>query len=214
MTLTNGPSVEVVPPQPNPILQPVNDEEPYSDEIVTMAERVLRRKPKAPESINEREGLPPGVFDVLRSDCRIRLDALRRSLGITDLPLYSVMRLGVEGVNLDDLLSLMRYGIRVFLVSEMRPELDEWMEACISARLFEWAEASVPNQLQGWVVDGELTDEHRKFLSPIHNGNFNFGQFVIVHENPHSDILVSAGAGSGKTETMSERIVFLLATSR
>ena len=214
MTLTNGPSVEVVPPRANPILQPVNDEEPYSDEIVTMAERVLRRKPKAPESIDEREGLPPGVFDVLRSDCRIRLDALRRSLGITDLPLYSVMRLGVEGVNLDDLLSLMRYGIRVFLVSEMRPELDEWMEACISARLFEWAEASVPNQLQGWVVDGELADEHRKFLSPIHNGNFNFGQFVIVHENPHSDILVSAGAGSGKTETMSERIVFLLATSR
>jgi len=37
-------------------------------------------------------------------------------------------------------------------------------------------------------------------------------QYDIVHSNSDSDVMVRAGAGTGKTETMSERVVFLLAT--
>lgn len=214
MTLVNGPSVDAVPPVQNPILDRIADEDPFSDEVVTLAERELRRRPRASDDDGDAEGLPPGVFDVLRADARVRLDALRRSLGIRDLPLYSVMRLGGDGVDMDEVLSLMRYGVRVFLISEKKPETTEWLEACTSARLFEWAPAKVPANQQGWVVDGVLEDRQRKFLAGVRGGSFNYGQFMVVHDEAESDILVSAGAGSGKTETMSERIVFLLATAR
>jgi len=214
MTLVDGPSVSTEPPRPDPLLLPVAGEEPFADEVVTLAERLLRRRPKPPRSDEEREGLPAGVFDVLLADSRVRLDALRRSLGVPGQPLYSVMRLGLDGVDIDELLGLMRYGIRVFVVGDRRPSPSVWLEACTSARLFEWAEATVPMELQAWIVDGQASDEQRKFLAALNGGNFNFGQYEVVHENAASDILVSAGAGTGKTETMSERILFLLATSR
>lgn len=214
MSLIDGPAVTGEPPRPDPLLQPIADEEPFPDEVVKLAERVLRRKPRMPESQEEREGLPAGVFDVLMADSRVRLHALCRTLGVPAMPLYSVMRLGFDGIDIGELLALMRYGIRLFLVGDKRPESTEWLEACTSARLFEWAEASVPENLQGWIVDGRVSDDQRAFLSQCVGGNFNFGQFIVVHEDVSSDILVSAGAGSGKTETMSERIVFLLSTSR
>lgn len=214
MSLIDGPALKGEQQNPDPLLQPITDEEPFPDEIVKLAERVLRRKQSPPKSDEEREGLPAGVFDVLMADSSIRLDALCRTLGIPAKPLYSVMRMGNEGIDIDELLGLMRYGIRLFMVGDKRPESTAWLEACTSARLFEWAEASVPDDLHGWVVDGHVSEDQRAFLSECKEGNFNFGQFIVVHENASSDILVSAGAGSGKTETMSERIVFLLATSR
>jgi hypothetical protein len=44
-------------------------------------------------------------------------------------------------------------------------------------------------------------------------GRINVGQYRIVHASNDADVLVTAGAGTGKTETMAERLVFLLATS-
>lgn len=214
MGLIDGPSVLVDPLPPVPLLQPIAEEEAFPDEVVTLAERVLRRRSKSPTSDDDRLGLPPGIFDILLADSRVRLDALRRSLGVPSMPLYSVLRFGLDGVDVDELLALMRYGVRLFLVCEKRPESTQWLEACTSARLFEWAESAVPSDLCGWVVDGRISNEQRRFLSDLEGGNFNFGQFVVVHEEVSSDVLVSAGAGSGKTETMAERIVFLLATAR
>ena len=43
-------------------------------------------------------------------------------------------------------------------------------------------------------------------------GGLNLAQYEVVHAAADSDVVVSAGAGTGKTETMSERIVYLLAT--
>ena len=42
-------------------------------------------------------------------------------------------------------------------------------------------------------------------------GGINLLQYKIVHAASDSDVIVKAGAGTGKTDTMSERIMFLLA---
>lgn len=65
-----------------------------------------------------------------------------------------------------------------------------------------------------WVVDGDISPDQDAIAGragPTHN--FNRGQYTIVHSPIDHDILVRAGAGTGKTETMAERIMFLLATS-
>jgi DNA helicase-2/ATP-dependent DNA helicase PcrA len=214
MDLVSGPPVVLRPDEEPPILTQVADEEPFADDVVIRAETALRRR----ESINGSEveqvaDLPPGVYDVLRADNRVRLDALRRSMAIPQLPRYSVMRLGGRGLDMAELFEFMRYGIRVFLVSEESPEYDDRLIAYRDSRLFEWAQASVPERLEGWVVDGRTNSEIDRFLAEsCRGGDFNLGQFRVVHHGFDADILVSAGAGTGKTETMSERIVFLLAT--
>jgi DNA helicase-2/ATP-dependent DNA helicase PcrA len=214
MDLVPGPPVILRPDEQPPILPQVADEQPFADDVVIRAEGALRRR-ESIDSPQVMEGvdLPPGVYDVLRTDNRVRLDALRRSLAIPQLPRYSVMRLGSRDLDMAELLEFMRYGIRVFLVSDESPEYDDRLTACRNSRLFEWAEASVPEQLQGWVVDGRTNSDVDRFLEKsCRGGDFNFGQFRVVHHGFDTDILVSAGAGTGKTETMSERIVFLLAT--
>jgi len=214
MDLVEGPPVLLRPDEEPPILTQVADEEPFADHVVIRAEGALRRRESIDGSeVKQGVDLPPGVYDVLRADNRVRLDALRRSLAIPQLPRYSVMRLGGRGLDMTELFEFMRYGIRVFLVSEESPEYDDRLTAFRDSRLFEWAEASVPEKLEGWVVDGRINSDVDRFLEEsCRGGDFNLGQFRIVHHGFDTDILVSAGAGTGKTETMSERIVFLLTT--
>lgn len=162
------------------------------------------------------------VEDYSESDRLLALDILRRSLAIPVLPRYSVLRVGLEGIHLEELLSLLHYGIRVFLISEegFRPQVETVeLQAFRDSRLLEWAVIqNIPSSLdQRWVVDGALPTpmphELRDALDRADAvGGINVKQFKIVHAPVDTDLLVTAGAGTGKTETMSERLIYLLAT--
>ena len=214
MKLVDGPEVPDAANQPI-LPAPEGGQSALSDEVLKQIERELRQQREVAP------GTPPavraGVVDLLRENSRIGLEALRRSLNIPQHPRYSVMRVGLRGVDVNELLGLMRYGIRVFVISEQRPEfaLDpSWIDACQASRLLEWAVIAGADEHAAWVVDGGISERTEKFVATANAEQpYNHGQFVIVHRPMTEDILVRAGAGTGKTETMSERIMFLLATS-
>jgi DNA helicase-2/ATP-dependent DNA helicase PcrA len=166
-------------------------------------------------------GLVDRHVDVLRHDAQLALDVLRRTLGLADQPRYSVLRVGLEDLDVDDVLGLLEYGIRLFLVTSERSErhrADERLSAFEAARLLEWA---VVPDLVGpgmWVVDGKALPEQAALLDRIldeadSHGGINAAQYRVVHAPHATDVIVAAGAGTGKTETMAERLVFLLATA-
>lgn len=55
-------------------------------------------------------------------------------------------------------------------------------------------------------IDGNISDEVKEILSKT---TFNLNQFLIEHSNIENNIIVKAGAGSGKTKTMIDRIMYL-----
>lgn len=205
-----------------PILPPEGPTAPLPASRFEPLERELRRRRDLPpESSSASPESSAALRTILESDTSIGLDVLRRSLGIPALPRYSVLCVGHRGISLDSVLGLLHYGIRVFLITE-----DEGshsfdpteLQAFRDSRLLEWACVKEAKDVDCWVVDGHVPDPVPAHLSRAldaadMSGSFNVGQYRIVHAPPASDVLVTAGAGTGKTETMSERLVYLLATS-
>ncbi|WP_345718480.1 UvrD-helicase domain-containing protein [Angustibacter luteus] len=120
------------------------------------------------------------------------------------------------------MLGLLQYGIRVFVVtprSVTHSLSDDDYQAFRESRMLECAVVTEAAAVEGcWVVDGQLPSENDAAFSAAlqaadATGQINVGQYRIVHADPDANVLVTAGAGTGKTETMSERILFLLATS-
>ena len=160
------------------------------------------------------------------ADPMVALDVLRRrsDLRVPQLPKYSVLRISDRGINLESLLGLLDYGIRVFLITsqKMTEQQRKRYLPFIASRLLEWSHCPEDELPEFWAVDG-LNDGKRfsDWPAPVaetlkradDNGGINIGQFEVVHSPADADVVITAGAGTGKTETMSERIVFLLATS-
>lgn len=216
MTVVDGPPVDG-PNGDNPVFVQEGAPEPDDDALLEMIEQELRGRTSDDPAPRLPADVPAGVVDLMRENSRYALEVLCRKLGLPSVPRYSVMRIGLDGVDTDELLGLMHYGIRVFLLSgrEMVTSLDpEWIEACLQSRLLERAVVDGAEESGTWVVDGDISPDQDAIAGragPTHN--FNRGQYTIVHSPIDHDILVRAGAGTGKTETMAERIMFLLATS-
>lgn len=155
-----------------------------------------------------------------------RLESLRLALGIPLHPTYSVVRIGPNDDNLLLSLRLLDFGIRLFVVTNVSLEDLELpdgessrdrLNAFGRAGMLEW---SVVGDLEGdevWAVDGHIPEPEEGRVARVLNeadrtGGINLGQFKVVHADPDADVLVTAGAGTGKTETMCERLLFLLAT--
>ncbi len=149
------------------------------------------------------------------------LATLCASLGIPARPNYSVTLIGGHGVDLCEALGLLHYGIRLFLITENRVDTEKELGADATAfkdaRLLELGEAPAVAGRCHWIADGVMPTGtpdwvHEAMEAADREGGLNVSQYRIVHAPAESDVLVSAGAGTGKTETMSERLMFLMCT--
>jgi len=232
MDLVEGPAVDEGSAESG-IAPRGGEEDPVSLAALAPVERDLRRlRRRAPQSApptrtTEGSGADrpsaglPRLHEWMESEPVLGLDVLRRKLGIPVLPRYSLLRVGLDGIDLEDLVGLLQYGVRLFVVSSEEPAwpMDKAeLDAFRASRLLETAVVPSADQCATWVVDGALPERPGNLVTRVmceadEGGDLNFWQFRIVHASPAADVVVEAGAGTGKTETMSERIVFLLATS-
>lgn len=233
MAEVGGPSVVAA-----DAVTPVLPRSPESDDdfeaALELYERALRRVPDrarehppvVPAPIVEPTGAARDMERVFKEQNPLLksrmagLEVLRRKLGIPLTPRYSVLRIG----DVDpEVLGLLDYGIRVFVVAPTPISIrsdDPRMKAFTKSRLLEWAIIpDLPPEQEHWLVDGRSIGDEPEWLDSAltladAEGGMNMRQYWIVHAPTDSDILVTAGAGTGKTETMSERLMFLLTTAQ
>jgi DNA helicase-2/ATP-dependent DNA helicase PcrA len=206
-----------------PIVSDDESPQPRPTKRYSPFERRLRERSRsrATGSVSDAAEPPfptPPEFRTLQADPTAALDVLRRDLGIPSLPRYSVLMVGGKGAEIRQVLGLLDYGIRLFLVTESRDE-ELWasLKPFEQARLLEWECVPGVGSETAWIVDGaepaDMPTWLRDALSKADTlGGLNLRQYRIVHAGAGEDVLVTAGAGTGKTETMSERLVFLLST--
>lgn len=71
-----------------------------------------------------------------------------------------------------------------------------------------------PHDLELVINDGKMTGENRESLYKLAKGDsrFNIEQYLVEHANKEANLCVEAGAGTGKTTVMIDRIMFLFHT--
>lgn len=213
MHIVDGPTVN--PPAPNEPLVPDEGDDVWLDNAALMA-------------ASERQALPDGlggaatrsVDALLDQEPQLSLAALCSRVGTSRVPQYSVTRIGdLSPDELEATLGFVEHGIRLQLIvgpdsptPARSPRCLAWSEA----RLLEVATVSTRLERTGWIVDGQERD-HPELTAALRQADaetkFNLDQFRIVHSDANASTAVLAGAGTGKTETMTERMVYLLATS-
>ena len=227
MMPVDGPPIEVA-LEDRLLLPDEGVDAPVDAKLVVSIERSLRRikasssDTKSNEdynSLNSSNSETSRVVQGLEEEARIGLDALSTRLGLPVSPKYSVLRFGDLSEGNDDVLELLDYGIRVFLITTKEENsLDTLtLAAYKGSRLLEWAVLPEAKGLNQWIIDGEGIEKISKAAQKAkdaadESGSINMKQYDIVHSQAENDIMVTAGAGTGKTETMSERVMFLLAT--
>ncbi len=120
----------------------------------------------------------------------------------------------VDGFLSTRLLGDIHRGIKVFLFTTDSLENYEHNHAWLEAKkygLFYWEEIHFNSQLPTSEVaflDGIVTDT-ALYVYICGNSQFNREQYEAEHENVDVHIIVSAGAGTGKTTVMIQRLLFL-----
>jgi len=169
---------------------------------------------------------PPHGTDHVEADSlepARELELLRQELALPHVPQYSLLRVG--SIERSKLLQLLHLGIRVYLIVKSRAEADQLrddpeLKAFIDRRSRLLELSHVPESHRGrdaWVCDGRFDEGSSWVRGMLERADaldgINARQYWVVHESRDDDVCVIAGAGTGKTETLSERIVFLLCTS-
>lgn len=117
------------------------------------------------------------------------------------------------------LAALLKKGVKVLLFTDAAAEqIPKVLTGFQSSRLFQ--QYKVPSgtsqQLSGlFIVDGNIQDNKQLFFSQIAQEcpEFNEEQYAVEHAPPESHLCVEAGAGTGKTTVMIDRILFLIHTA-
>jgi superfamily I DNA/RNA helicase len=151
------------------------------------------------------------------------LELIRHRIGLPHLPRYSILRVGE--LEHGTLLRILDLGIRVFLLlptdQAVRGVLDDPQIAPFADRRSRLLEVTCvgdrTENRTAWVCDGKFEPASqwvRALLDSIDAATgLNARQYHVIHEAVDADVQVVAGAGTGKTETLAERIMFLLSTS-
>lgn len=158
---------------------------------------------------------------LIGADPQLSLDATTRQLGLPSMPLYSVTRIGPLDERESALLpALIEHGIRVYVISQSDPTAtfaNPRLQAWRATRLLEVAHVPDPPVLEAWIIDGQAEKCGGKTVEALETADrtsgFNYGQYQVIHSDPDVNVVVTAGAGTGKTETMTERMIYLLSTS-
>jgi superfamily I DNA/RNA helicase len=227
MTTIEGPDISSEAIQ-NPLFNSLENQQTPMPAAIALADTLRKKQIKKPDFPTATE--PTNVIDtpieaespiaqLFVHDPFASLEAFRITQQIPALPRYSVLHIA-ENVS-TDFLQLLHFGIRVFLITGPNQSFsmsDEDIHAFREARLLEWAQIpTLKTDTSVFAVDGVIFGKKPKWYAQVLEeadrvGGFNAKQYEIVHASPDSDVLVTAGAGTGKTETMSERLMFLLST--
>jgi ATP-dependent exoDNAse (exonuclease V) beta subunit len=112
---------------------------------------------------------------------------------------------------LDFLFSLMKKGVKVLLftnkeiyLNQSETELDPFKKA----KLFSLMTDDVAINETITIIDGQWDHDIAKIVSAF--PRFNIEQYKIEHAPFQENIMVKAGAGTGKTTVMVDRVLFLL----
>ena len=138
-------------------------------------------------------------------------------LGLDGLPRYSLLVASRDQGKVKAAIRLAERGIRVFVIAPAQdaglpPDL---LAALEQARIVEWSRTEVTADFvvrDGKIPSGLKADVARSLEAADNAGGVNASQYEIVHWPADKHILVNAGAGTGKTESMTERLLFLLST--
>ncbi len=135
---------------------------------------------------------------------------------LPDIPRHSVLSTDPD-LPLGDIEILLRRGIKVHWFVREAPELEELaIFAAFKVGLLNLHPLTedAPGLL---ILDGDCTAEERDRLWQLDRTepaeglrSFNAGQYLVEHAPPEQNLQVRAGAGTGKTQVMIQRVLFLL----
>lgn len=124
--------------------------------------------------------------------------------------LYSFLTSG-NAVDPEEWEGLLGKGIKVicFLSDEKKKFLEKTIKKYAEHPYFKVY--NDPYQVSVSIVDGVISDEARNGLAKLAAGDdrFNMEQYLVEHADIAHDLCVEAGAGTGKTTVMIDRIMYL-----
>lgn len=127
---------------------------------------------------------------------------------LPQLPKHSFIYIGKENPNKyeNEIKECLSNGVRVEWISPFKGSGKD------NLRIHEWPNAEkYSNSIS--IIDGMFSEDQKKILQQIGDSStFNFEQYAVEHASLDKHLMVEAGAGSGKTETMISRIIYLLHT--
>lgn len=118
--------------------------------------------------------------------------------------------------NTYSLATLLKKGVKVLLFTDAAAtQIPISLTAFQSNRMFQQFKVppSTSSRLSGmFIVDGKIQEDQRLFFTQLAQEcpEFNEEQYVVEHASPESHLCVEAGAGTGKTTVMIDRILFLI----
>ena len=142
--------------------------------VMAPIERNLRRKSVKSVVQNENGSTADEVAkieNVISNNFELGLQVLAlETLELRTVPKYSVLQIGDQNIDVDELLGLLHYGIRVFLITPTKKhQMDAIeLEAFEDSRLLEWAIVPEAFEMSHTIVDGidfsQLPPKSKKIL--------------------------------------------------
>jgi DNA helicase-2/ATP-dependent DNA helicase PcrA len=192
--------------------------EGFSNDEISDEDLVVASNTKPDADVDSNIVKNTRIRELLQEDNALALDVFSKQFGLPGRPNYSVTVVSNDNQKIREGLAFLSFGIRYFVVSnlELGSRLDGSEYADFrEARLLEFASIDNPIEDSFFLIDGSIPEKDQLHLANIfaladESENFNSQQYFAVHEQTDSDVMVRAGAGTGKTETITERLIYLL----
>lgn len=124
---------------------------------------------------------------------------------------YSVLIAGTQ-FSVNEINELLKNGIKViwFAGQNNGKAADELFDSYKEAGFFELYEN--PLGIETVIEDGQDIDSQKEVLEDLEKGDdrFNLEQFEVEHQPTDRNMIIEAGAGTGKTHVMINRIMYLM----